>query len=138
MSILMIEEILMYQLAYYGDITGKGEIVTVGVLDGVGVLLGVDEGVHVKDAVMVNVFVGDSVGGTKMVAVDVAEGVKVGVFVAVDEGVMVGVSDGVWVNIDGSGLKVTDGAVAVDANVGLGVAVGDESGAREIAIMPIQ
>jgi hypothetical protein len=84
------------------------------------------------------VFVGDSVGETKIVDVTVGVGVKVGVSVAVDEGVIVGVSDGVCVNIAGSGLKVREGTVAVAANVGLGVAVGDESGARETAITPIQ
>ena len=73
-----------------------------------------------------------------MVAVAVTDGVNVGVFVSVGEGVIVGVSDGVGVNIDGSGLDVMDGTVAVAANVGLGVAVGDVSGASEIAINPMQ
>ena len=133
-----IEETLMC-LSYYG-VTGKGVIVTVGVFVEVGVLLGVYVAVGVYEGVNVAVFVGVSVGGIRSVGVDVTVGVTEGVSVNVDVGVFVGVSVTVPVIISNVGLKksVGEGCVAVFANVGLGVAVADESGARVIAITPTQ
>lgn len=100
----------------------------------------VREGVNVYDGVKLGVMEGVSVGDTNIVTVLEADGVNDGVSVSVGDGVTDGVSDAVAVIIEGSGLEVriSSGCVAVRANVGLGVAVGEESGASMTAIPPIQ
>lgn len=122
-------------LSCYGD-TGNGVIVKVGVFDAVGVLLGVNVAVDVKEGVNVAVFV----DVFEAVGVLLAVNVTVGVEVKVGEGVIVGVFVGVPVFIKGVGLNVVvpDDSVAVKANVELGVAVGELSGASETAMTPTQ
>jgi hypothetical protein len=126
-------------LSYYW-VAGKGVMVTVGLPVAVGVLLGVGVLVGVNDGVEVDVFVAVFVGGRRSVGEAVIVGVTEGVRVKVAVGVFVDVSVTVPVTISKVGLRnnVGDDWVDVLANVGLGVAVAEESGASEIAIAPTQ